>query len=67
MRHLFLLLGSLYLTAQKTLPTFDGIVSEKEWVNAEKFKINYEIDLEIMNHQLTKLRFLLLIPKPIYM
>ena len=44
MRHLFLLLGSLYLTAQKTLPTFDGIVSEKEWVNAEKFKINYEID-----------------------
>ena len=27
-----------------TLPTFDGIVSDKEWVNAEKFKINYEIE-----------------------
>ena len=47
MHHLFLLLSSLcplYIIAQKTLPTFDGIVSDKEWVNAEKFKINYEIE-----------------------
>jgi hypothetical protein len=47
MRHLLLLfssLCSLFLTAQKTLPTFDGIVSDAEWINAEKFNINYEIE-----------------------
>ena len=41
---LFLLGFGTKIQAQKTLPTFDGVVSEAEWINAEKFKINYEID-----------------------
>ncbi|MFQ3341096.1 MAG: hypothetical protein ACI9TK_000754, partial [Flavobacteriaceae bacterium] len=46
MQNKFLILTFLFsmlVIAQKTLPTFDGVVSEAEWATAEKFKINYEI------------------------
>jgi len=32
-----------YLAAQQPLPLFDGVVTEKEWKEAESFTINYEI------------------------
>ena len=35
---------SFLLSAQQTLPTFDGVVSPKEWKEAETFSIKYEIN-----------------------
>jgi len=40
---LFILFLFSYLAAQQPLPLFDGVVTEKEWKEAESFTINYEI------------------------
>ena len=47
MKHLLIPLNLLFLSffanSQNTPPNFDGIVTEEEWQNAERFDINYEI------------------------
>ena len=44
LRFVSILLCSATLFSQQQIPTFDGVVSAEEWMGAQKFSLDYEVD-----------------------